>query len=237
LVTSEPSEGAKKTGKEDSGLSRVPEREERGSSLHKVRKGETLATIARRYRTSPANLLKLNGRTWKDPLYAGTTIKVKTDGNADSGLDDDPGKETGKVSKNRNVPQIAPSMAFYQIQKGDSLNTIAREHHTTVANLRKLNSMKNRETLLAGAKIKVPETASVAESKEGRTLSPTEATGARKKKTDHITYKVKRGDTLDTIARKHKTPLGVLLSLNKMKLNDPLYANQSLKLPRESSFF
>jgi len=236
LAASELSEGAKKVEKENPGLSRVTERDEQGSSFHKVRRGETLATIARRYHTSQANLLKLNGKTRNDPLYAGTTIKVKSDEN-DKALNDEPANETGKAARNRNVTSVTPATASYQVKKGDSLDAIAREHHTTVANLRQLNSMKSRESLLAGTKIRVPETASVTEVKEERTTSSTETTGARKKTTPHITYKVKRGDTLDTIASKQKTPLGDLLVLNKMKLNDPLYANQSLKLPRESSYF
>ncbi len=237
LVTSGTSDEETKAEKNNSGFARTSEQEERGNAFHKVRKGETLATIARRYRTSPANLLKLNGRTWKEPLYAGTTIKVKGDGDGDRIPDVESGKGSARATKTRTIPQVTSSTTSYQVHKGDSLDSIAREHHITVAELRKLNDMKNGDALLAGTKIKIPETASAAESKEGRTHTPAEATGARKKKFDHITYRVKRGDTLDTIARKHKTPIDVLLSLNKMKLNDPLYANQSLKVPRESSFF
>jgi LysM repeat protein len=75
------------------------------------------------------------------------------------------------------------------------------------------------------------------ELKEAKTLSSVARPVARKKKGELITYKVKRGDTLDTIARKYKTRIDVLLSLNNMKLTDPLYANQPLKLPGDSSFF
>ncbi|OPY84193.1 MAG: N-acetylmuramoyl-L-alanine amidase AmiC precursor [Syntrophus sp. PtaU1.Bin208] len=240
LVTSGTLDDEAKAEKKNSGFSKKSEQEEQGNTFHKVQKGETLATIAHRYRTSPSKLLKLNGRTWKEPLYAGTTIKVKGDGDGDGDRapDSESGKGSARVAKNRTIlHQVASSTTSYQVHRGDSLDSIAREHHITVAELRKLNDMKNGDPLLAGTKIKIPETAAAAESKEGRTLTPAEATGVRKKKSDHITYRVKRGDTLDTIARKHKTPIDVLLSLNKMKLNDPLYANQSLKLPKESSFF
>ncbi|PIP06386.1 MAG: hypothetical protein COX52_07510, partial [Syntrophobacterales bacterium CG23_combo_of_CG06-09_8_20_14_all_48_27] len=40
-----------------------------------------------------------------------------------------------------------------------------------------------------------------------------------------------RGDTLSKIARKYDTTISTLLKLNHMKLNDPLYVNQILKLP------
>jgi len=218
-------------------LSRVSEPAGQGSVFHKIKRGETLAAIARRYRTTPDNLLKLNGRTWKDPLYAGNMIKVNDDGNDGSVPDGGSADRAVKIARTRNSLRGASSTSSYEVQRGDSLGSIAREHRTTVAELCRYNRMKISDALLAGTKIKIPETATIAESQEGGTLPSAEATRTSSKSTRHITYRVKRGDTLDTIARKHKTPINVLLSLNKMKLNDPLYANQSLKLPRESSFF
>jgi len=236
LAGSERLEDEKKPERQDSISSRLAGREENRGFRHKVRKGETLVTIAQLYHASPSLLLKLNGRNWDDPLYAGTTIKVKRNESGDNATDDETGTTTEKVIRNRKSPEVATSIAFYEVKKGDRLDTIAREHDTTIADLLKLNSMKMSDTLFAGKKIRIPETLSGAKSKEGA-LSPTEATGSQKKKGRHITYKVKQGDTLDTIARKHRTRVGVLLSINKMKLGDPLYANQSLKLPGESSYF
>lgn len=43
-------------------------------------------------------------------------------------------------------------------------------------------------------------------------------------------YRVKKGDTLEKIARKHATSVSVLLSLNQMKLRDPLYVGRQLKI-------
>jgi N-acetylmuramoyl-L-alanine amidase len=44
-------------------------------------------------------------------------------------------------------------------------------------------------------------------------------------------YKVKRGDTLIRIAGQYRTEVSLLLKLNKMKLNDPLYVDRVLALP------
>jgi len=218
----------------------LPESEKSLTPLHKVQRGETLDAIARRYHTSIAALLELNGMTLKDPLYAGVTIKVNGNATDDGSVDEGAGAHgiRGKVPNNKHIIRTALQVASYEVKKGDSLDSIARKHNTTIADLLKLNSMKKSDTLFAGNKIRLPETASgAAESKEGRKLSSTEGTDASKKKAGLITYKVKRGDTLDTIARKYKTRIDVLLSLNKMKLTDPLYADQPLKLPRDSSFF
>jgi len=237
LSDSGATESEKKTAKEDTESLKVSENKKSRTSLHKVQRGENLDAIARRYHTSIAALLKLNGMTMKDSLYAGVTIKVSGDATGDGGMDDGTHGITGKTLENQKIPLVVPQVASYEVRKGDSLDSIAREHNTTVAYLLKLNSMKRNDTLFAGKKIRILESASGAESKEGKKLSSAEGTDTRKKKGDLITYKVKRGDTLDTIARKYKTRIDVLLSLNKMKLSDPLYANQPLKLPRDSSFF
>ncbi len=46
-----------------------------------------------------------------------------------------------------------------------------------------------------------------------------------------ITYRVKRGDNLNAIARKHETSLATLLKLNQMKINDPLYIGRKILVP------
>jgi|ADurb_Cas_03_Slu_FD_contig_61_582956_length_5983_multi_2_in_0_out_0_6 N-acetylmuramoyl-L-alanine amidase len=44
-------------------------------------------------------------------------------------------------------------------------------------------------------------------------------------------YTVRKGESLHAIALKHKTNLATLLTLNKMKLNDPLYAGRKILVP------
>ncbi len=240
LANAETSENERTAANRNPVSPRIPEKEKDRPSFHKVRRGETLDAIARQYGTSLANLLKINGMTMKDPLFAGAAIKVKGDETANRGGEDGAGNITRRIAKNsqavRSSSRVA-SVSSYEVKKGDSLDSIAREHNTTLSALMELNSMKRTDKLLAGTKIRLPESASSKELKETKTLSSVARPVAGKKKGELITYKVKRGDTLDTIARKYKTRIDVLLSLNNMKLTDPLYANQPLKLPGDSSFF
>ncbi len=48
------------------------------------------------------------------------------------------------------------------------------------------------------------------------------------------TYKAAKGDTLTKIASRYHTEVGVLLRLNDMKLQDPLFVGRTLKLPVSS---
>jgi LysM repeat protein len=54
---------------------------------------------------------------------------------------------------------------------------------------------------------------------------------ARAKKNGTVTYRVKKGDTLDKIASRHETTVAELLKLNNMKLKDPLWVDRKLKVP------
>lgn len=46
-----------------------------------------------------------------------------------------------------------------------------------------------------------------------------------------ITYRVKPGDNLNAIARKHETTLAGLLKLNHIKIDDPLYVGRKILVP------
>jgi N-acetylmuramoyl-L-alanine amidase len=46
-----------------------------------------------------------------------------------------------------------------------------------------------------------------------------------------ITYRVKRGDSLNAIARQYETSLATLLRLNQLKINDPLYIGRRILVP------
>jgi len=45
------------------------------------------------------------------------------------------------------------------------------------------------------------------------------------------TYRVKRGDNLNAIARRHETSLAMLLKLNQMKINDSLHVGRKILVP------
>ena len=53
------------------------------------------------------------------------------------------------------VAQPKPKSTYHTIKKGDTLYSIAKKHHTTVAKLCKLNKIKETTTLQIGRKLKV----------------------------------------------------------------------------------
>jgi N-acetylmuramoyl-L-alanine amidase len=71
----------------------------------------------------------------------------------------------------------------------------------------------------------------VAKAEPAEERKPSAADPARAKKNGTISYKVKKGDTLEKIAARHDTTVADLLKLNDMKLKDPLWVDRKLKVP------
>jgi N-acetylmuramoyl-L-alanine amidase len=119
----------------------------------------------------------------------------------------------------------------YTVKRGDTLEKIAKKHNTTLAALLKLNQMKLKDPLLAGRMIKIKEKPAGKETRA--TLK--KGAPARAEKEKFTFYRVKKGETLEIIARRSGTTISQLRQLNRMKPSDPLLADQKLKLPLESS--
>lgn len=103
-------------------------------------------------------------------------------------------------------------MANYRVKRGDTLNSIAREHSTTLTVLLKLNSLAISDPLYAGQKIRVPVV---------------EATSAKPLKS----YVIKKGDTLFSLAKSNFITVDELRRLNNMNDSEALLLGQKIKIP------
>lgn len=95
---------------------------------------------------------------------------------------------------------------IYTVVKGDTLYGIANKFGVSVNNLKDINNLSNN-TLSIGQVLKIPNTT-----------------------TDKLTYTVKSGDTLYSIARTYNTSVNEIKSLNNLTSNT-LSIGQTLILP------
>ena len=102
---------------------------------------------------------------------------------------------------------------IYIVKAGDSLWSIANRYETTVAILKQLNGLSS-DNLSIGQKLYLPNQGSV-------------------EKPDNVSYVVKSGDSLYTIARKYNTTVNDLMTLNNLKTS-LLSIGQILKIPNSS---
>jgi N-acetylmuramoyl-L-alanine amidase len=206
-----------------------------------ISKGDTLDIIARKHNIKLSTLLKLNHMKVDDPLYFGRKLKVPV---REKEFSDENRVEEVKVStagEKSPPPAPSPVAGAYMVKRGDTLDKIAKRNNTTIGVLLRLNKMKLDDPLYFGRTLKVPEREK--EFSDENRVKEVKVSTAGEKSTPPApspvagAYMVKRGDTLDKIAKKNNTTIGVLLKLNRMELDDPLYFGRVLKVPvREKKF-
>ncbi|VAW45572.1 Membrane-bound lytic murein transglycosylase D [hydrothermal vent metagenome] len=117
----------------------------------------------------------------------------------------------------------------HTIKRGESLGLIAQQYQISQKAIKKLNNMKSHrirtgKTLL----IPIPNNALTSP----RQLAKTTATKSKslKKKVAFTTYKVRSGDSIWKIAKRHKTNVKTLARWNDLNTKKPLKKGQVLKL-------
>lgn len=111
------------------------------TQVYKIRKGDTLSTVARRYRTTVAYLRDINDLSRKKKLRIGQRIFV-------------PDRTPLKEKRPELVAKA--SKKFHIVQKGDNVASIAKKYKTTVSTIRKINKLKSKSSLRVGSRIYLP---------------------------------------------------------------------------------
>jgi membrane-bound lytic murein transglycosylase D len=111
-------------------------------SHHTVRRGETLASIARRYQVSARSLASANGIQDPNSLRAGQRLAIPGSLRADA-----PSRARASASA---------SARTYTVRRGDTVSSIARRHGVSVRDLQAANNLSRSGHIRAGQKLRVP---------------------------------------------------------------------------------
>lgn len=131
---------------------------------HRVKSGDTLGAIARRYGTSVTQICRLNGIKSTSMLRIGQSLRVSLSGgqpsvqNTGKASTDTPVETVVKASpaavasleKTTIQPQGNTEPVYHKIQSGDTLGAIAKKHGTTVQNICRLNGITSTTILRLG---------------------------------------------------------------------------------------
>jgi len=143
------------------------------TEMYKIRSGDSLSTIARKYRTTVAWLREVNDLKNGRKLRIGQRIAVpdrdsKKPTNPKyvakaSAPTPAPAPEKPEVEKESsekavvNAEIVTKKGVFYVVQSGDTLSGIADDYSSSVDELRRMNKMSRRTVLRAGMKLRVPK--------------------------------------------------------------------------------
>ncbi|MGD8257804.1 MAG: LysM peptidoglycan-binding domain-containing protein [Desulfobacterales bacterium] len=166
---------------------------------HRVRPGETLSVISRKYRTSVGSIMRANNLRRSNYIVAGKLLKIPQRGYISY-----KSKAPKKTNDGRRVTHI--------VRKGDSLYIIAKQYGTTTKRIQELNNLSTTN-LYKGQVLTIFPGA-------GQHKSPLVA--------GLPTYKVRPGDSPFIIAKRHNMPLERFLQLNQLYPGSKIYPGQRL---------
>ncbi|MCP3941130.1 MAG: LysM peptidoglycan-binding domain-containing protein [Desulfobacteraceae bacterium] len=167
---------------------------------HRVRKGDTLSGLAKKYSSSIRTISRANNISRSHTIVVGKVLKIPSrqyDGSASIA------KTDHKVKFNSKKP------IRYKVNRGDNLWIIAKRFSTTTKQLMALNKLPNTSLHI------------------GQTLyiTPNNRTISKKRTT---IYRVKSGDSPFLIAKRYKMDLNRFLSLNHLKKWSKIFPGQKI---------
>jgi membrane-bound lytic murein transglycosylase D len=115
----------------------VVEKSSPSSSIHVVRKGENLWSIAQAYGLSPESLASANGIKKSKTLYPGDKLKV-------------PGRGVVQQEKQK------VSVKVYKVKEGDTIWGIAQAGNTSIQKIQEANNLGPNDLLMPGDILKIP---------------------------------------------------------------------------------
>lgn len=194
-----------------------------GYQAYRVRSGDSWWRISKRFGVPISVLKKVNSRN-SNTLQPGQMVMVPglgKDGKIIAAADARDAKESAPSARTK-TRQVAQSRSNYVIQSGDTLWSISQRYNVSVRTLQEANGMTARSTLKSGHRLYIPDPT-------GSTQRVAKAE-AESVHTELVRYKVRRGDTLSTIARKFGVSISQLRTWNKLGSRNTIYANQTLKI-------
>ena len=205
-------------GLEQTLLSLTPEQRLRAAA-YEVRHGDTVASIAKQFSTTPAVVRELNGMGSDDKPVIGGWLHVPSSdvvlpekAARAAALFDRPGRMGGRRSARAGV---------HVVRRGDTLYGIALRMGTNVHTLARLNNMDVGDTLHAGQHL-------VVSSRAGRDTGSKGSRASTAGSGRQVTYTVRPGDTLYGIARLLQVTVRDLLGWNTTVSSNALRPGQKL---------
>lgn len=209
-----------------------------------VRNGDTFASIAESNGISVGELKRLNPGKNPKRLKAGMRLRIQPPGAVVAAVPKaarpvDPAAAAPKHRPAQPEPEATEneSPATHTVRKGDTFARIARANGMSADELRRLNPGANPRRLKIGMKLDVnPASCAVpvASASEGQAVEtasaiPAEEAGAG---SGPVYHKVRKGDTLGSIASKHGVSVQSIKRLNSGKQSKKLKVGSRLLVRR-----
>ncbi len=173
-----------------------------GTKTHLVKQGETLFSLSKKYGLTVAELRLLNNMTSSSVLQYGQEIIVSGDVKPQDPVTISSTKQKVTEEDTPSRERSAPA-SYHTVQSGQTLYSISKLYNTTVSNIQKWNNM-NGTNLEVGQRLIV---------------SPSANSQTQQSSGSLMTYTVKKGDTLFSIANNNGISVSELKKFNNLSSN------------------
>ena len=164
---------------------------------YRIRRGDTLGGIARRFHVSVASL-----RSWNhlrgSRIVAGKTLQVFAHGGP------------GPSRSGEYHAEFRDGIGIYRIQRGDTLGGIARHFHVSAEDLRRWNNLRG-STIVEGKTLKVS-----GDTRAKYDASSRSASIMQENRGSVYHYRIRKGDTLAVIADHFKVTVEQIREWNHL---------------------
>lgn len=221
---------------------------------HKVKTGESLGGLAKKYDVKVSDIIALNNLKRKE-LWVGETIKIPDSGKNKKSEETKPSdkKETPKssdknIEKNNrtsetNAQEVKDSGIRHKVKSGESIGSLANKYDVKVADIISLNKLKRKELWL-GETIKIPdngknqkivdakkvEDKKSTDKKEGKKLDKDQKKTESKKTEIPLYHTIKKDQTIYAVSREYNIPVNQILKLNPKLKDGKAFTGQKIKL-------
>ena len=183
-------------------------------ATHRVRSGDTLGALARRYGTSVRAIQAANNMGRRTVIGIGQRLRMPTSrAAADAEAAAAPVARAEPEPRRAAAPPAARAATTHRVVRGDNLTDLARRYGTTVRAIQAANDLGRRTTIQIGQQLRV---------------RGSEASAAR---SAAATHRVQRGDTLGRIARRYGTTVRAIQAANDLGRRTVINVGQRLRIP------
>jgi membrane-bound lytic murein transglycosylase D len=184
---------------------------------HKVKSGDSILYLAKKYSVSPKiikELNKLNSNNIVKGKYLIIPVAGKDYSYYSHSQDQLTKKRIGKSGKK----------VMHTVKKGDSLWDISRKYGVSIKRIIKWNNLPSRTIINQGDVLVIWQKNPLKTSNLLKTIK------TKNNITKTVTYTIKKGDSLSKIADKFKVKVSEITKLNKITANKVLKIGKKLKI-------
>lgn len=183
-----------------------------------VQSGDSLTAIASKYNLGMDYIADLNNMSRTAGLRAGQKLKL---------TGEVPTVETPKTVEKQTTASNN-STDIHVVKSGETLNSIARKYHLQLNYLAELNNLSRTANVRVGQRLKIEGDVDPAPIKTETVAAKPQATSSRATEA----YKVKSGESLNSIANRAGRSVSELASLNNLSPRAGLQVGQTIQIPK-----